>query len=62
MGDKPLGKHLANFNLFREIDGSLHVTIASAEGVREELGDSGAPLAMCAMNALRSALEVQDAS
>jgi hypothetical protein len=50
-----LGKHLATFNLFREEDG-LYVTIADARGVREELGESGAPLQLCAMSALREAL------
>lgn len=52
-----LAKHLATFNLFRESDNSLHVTIAEARGVREELGDSCAPLHLCAMNALRAALD-----
>lgn len=51
-------KHLATFNLFREPDKSLHVTIAEANGVRSELGASGAPLHLCAMNALRSAAEL----
>lgn len=56
-----IGRHLATFNLFREADGSLHVTIAEANGVREELGGSGAPLALCAMSALRSALAKETA-
>lgn len=51
-----IGKHLATFNLFREGDGSLAVTIAEARGVIEELGESGAPPHLCAMNALRAAL------
>lgn len=54
-----LGKFLASFNLFRESDNSIHVTVASATGVREELGDSGAPLHLCAMNALRAAVELR---
>ena len=52
-----IGKHLATFNLFRENDGSLHVTIAEARGVKEELGESNAPLHLCAMTALRAALQ-----
>ena len=51
-----IGRHLASFNLFRESDGSLAVTIAEARGVAEELNGSGAPLALCAMAALRAAL------
>lgn len=52
-----LGKHLGTFNLFREPDGSLWITCAEADGVREELGDSNAPLGLCAMNALYSAAD-----
>ena len=51
-----IGRHLATFNLFREPDGSLAVTIGEARGVAEELNGSGAPLALCAMTALRAAL------
>jgi len=51
-----IGKHLATFNLFRESDGSLAVTIADARGVIDELNRSGAPVHLCAMTALRSAL------
>jgi hypothetical protein len=54
-----IGKHLATFNVFREPDG-LYITIADASGVRDELGQSGAPLRLCAMNALRSALWQMD--
>jgi hypothetical protein len=54
-----IGKHLATFNVFREEDG-LYITIADARGVREELGESGAPLGLCAMNALREALRQMD--
>lgn len=54
-----IGKHLATFNVFREPDG-LYITIADARGVREELGESGAPLHLCAMNALREALRQMD--
>ena len=57
---EPLARHLATFNLFREADNSLHVTIADARGVMTELGDSGAPLHLCAMNALRAALTAPD--
>jgi hypothetical protein len=58
--DQPnIGKHLATFNLFREADYSLHVTIAEASGVRNELGASGAPLHLCAMQALRAAVELR---
>lgn len=60
--DNSIGKHLATFNLFREADHSIHVTIADARGVRAELGDSGAPLYLCAMNALRAAVELQPLS
>lgn len=49
-------RHLATFNLWRNADNSLGVTIAEARGVRDELGDSGAPLHLCAMNALRAAV------
>ena len=35
-----IGKHLGTFNLFRENDGTLWVTCAGAQGVREELGES----------------------
>lgn len=55
-----IGKHLATFNVFREPDG-LYVTIADARGVRDELGESGAPLHLCAMAALRSAMQQMDA-
>jgi hypothetical protein len=55
-----IGRHLATFNVFREADHSLHVTIADARGVREELGESGAPLHLCAMNALRAAEEIRE--
>lgn len=51
-------KHLATFNLFRHPDKAIHVTLAEAGGVKAELGDSGAPLLPCAMNALRSAVEL----
>jgi hypothetical protein len=54
-----IGKHLATFNLFREADHSIHVTIADARGVQNELGNSGAPLHLCAMNALRQAVELR---
>jgi hypothetical protein len=61
MSDAPsIGRHLATFNLFREADGSLQVTIADAAGVRAELNGSGAPLHLCAMNALRAALAGAD--
>lgn len=52
-----IGKHLATFNLFREADHSLQITIVGAPGVREELGDSGAPLHLCAMSALYAAVD-----
>lgn len=51
-----IGRHLATFNLFREADNSLQVTVADANGVKAELNGSGAPLHLCAMNALRAAL------
>jgi hypothetical protein len=54
-----IGKHLATFNVFREPDG-LYITIADARGVQDELGESGAPLRLCAMPALRSALKQMD--
>ncbi len=54
-----IGKHLATFNLFRETNG-LYITIADATGVRSELGQSGAPLWLCAFNALRVALTQMD--
>ena len=57
--DVKIGKHLATFNLFREADNSIHVTIAEARGVAEELGGSGAPLYLCAMTALRAAEEIR---
>lgn len=49
-------RHLATFNLWRNADNSLGVTIAEARGVNDELGESGAPLHLCAMNALRAAV------
>lgn len=57
-----IGKHLATINLWREADNSIHVTFAEAAGVREELGDSGAPLHLCALNALRAAVEIRGPS
>lgn len=57
MADPQIGKHLATFNLFREADYSLRITIADARGVKDELGDSGAPLHLCAMNALYAAID-----
>lgn len=32
-----LGKHLATYSVFRESDGSLHLTVMEASGVRREL-------------------------
>lgn len=54
-----IARHLATINLWREASGAIHVTFAEAEGVRAELGESGAPLGLCAMNALRAAIELQ---
>ena len=52
-----IGRHLATFNLFREQDGSLHVTVESAQGViAETSGSGGVPPALLAMQALRAAL------
>jgi hypothetical protein len=51
-----IGRHLATFNLFREPDGSLAITVADASGVIAELNGSGAPVYLCTMNALRAAL------
>jgi hypothetical protein len=31
-----IGKHLATLNLFREADGSVHITVAEAKGARLE--------------------------
>jgi len=44
---RPLGKHLATLNLFREPDGSVHITCAEARGAMEEpdcLRCGGAPV------------------
>ena len=51
-------RHLGTFNLFREPDGSLWITIAEAKGVQQELGmASGAvPLHIMAMRALEEAV------
>jgi hypothetical protein len=54
-----IGKHLATFNVFREPDG-LYVTCADARGVADEIRGSGAPIHLCAMNALREALRQMD--
>lgn len=62
MSEKPtIGKHLGTFNLFRESDNSLWITIADARGVKEELGGSSAPLHLCAMNALYAAVDAMRA-
>jgi hypothetical protein len=61
LGGEPLAKDLATFNLFREPDKSIHVTIADASGVRDELNGSGAPLHLCALSALRAAEELRPA-
>jgi hypothetical protein len=45
-------------NLFRHPDNSIHVTFAEADGIKSELGDSKAPLYLCALNALRAAQEI----
>lgn len=51
-------KHLATFNMFREPDGQLYVTIAEARGVQDELGISAGavPLHIPVMNALFEAV------
>lgn len=49
-------KHLATVNLWRHPDGSLSVTFADARGVADEIAGSGAPVLLCAMNALRAAV------
>lgn len=36
-----LGTHLASLNLFREADGSVHITVASATGAISELDVQG---------------------
>ncbi len=52
-----IGKHLATFNVFREGDGSLWITCADAGGVADEIRGSGAPVHLCAMNALYAAVD-----
>lgn len=51
-----IGRHLATFNLFREGDGSLHITVADAHGVKMELGPSQLPVYPMAMKALIEAV------
>ncbi len=53
-----IGKHLATINLWREADNSIHVTIAEAQGVRDEIGEN-APLYLCTLSALRTAVELR---
>lgn len=53
-----IGKHLATFNVFRENDGSLHITVVEAKGVRKELHpDNVLPLHPFAISALYEAVE-----
>lgn len=47
-----LGKHLATYSLFREAGGSLYVTVQSAPGVKDELGQTNLPLHPMALRAL----------
>lgn len=49
-------RHLATVNLWRNGDNSLSISFAEADGVLAELNGSGAPLHLCAMNALRAAV------
>jgi len=50
-------KHLATFNVFRENDGALYVTVVEAKGVAKELHpDNTLPLYPFAMVALYEAV------
>lgn len=54
-----MSDHLATFNLFREQDGALYITIVEARGVQEELGLAAGELPLYVM-ALKALFEAVD--